>query len=200
MTIINAIRAAAVLAGLFAGAAQASTVNFDVDGVGSSASVTDISCGPYCTADIDVTTAAGLDDEVFALEEGDSYTFDFLTFTYSGRGLGTYDVTATLAFELPGGSVTNQGDGGFLILHGMVIAGTLSWDESIQYVTLADGTTYGVSMQGGITFFDCEPITTTATVTLEQAPAPVPLPASALLLLGGVGGLGALRLKRRGSK
>lgn len=58
---------------------------------------------------------------------------------------------------------------------------------------------FGGHTRTDVVTIDAEFYVTSLTVTVSDM-APVPLPASALLLLGAVGGLGALRLRRRGFK
>ncbi len=59
---------------------------------------------------------------------------------------------------------------------------------------------FGGHTRTDVVTINAEFFITSLTVTVTDDVAPVPLPASALLLLGAVGGLGVLRLRRRGCK
>lgn len=193
MRLLNLIKIAAVALVMAAGSAQAVSVHFDVDGAGSSANANRTGC-IFCASDISASTVSGLDSEAFSLTEGMSYSFDFIEFTASGLGGGTYEVSATLAFSDPGGAITATGGGVYGTFFGAISGGTLTWDDAVQQVAFGNGGLYTVALQQGITLVKGSAIAK-ATVTLDAAP--VPLPASALLLLAGIGGLGVMRARNR---
>lgn len=179
--------------------AQAATMlDFEIDVANSSVQINQTGSGLVCfftNCGIEASLASGLGGS-FSLEEGQSNTFDFLTFTGNGTGLSTYDVTATLAFVQPAASVTgNSSVAVAALFNGSIVAGALIWDNLPQIVDV-DGNVFAVNFQGGLTLLDGQSVTTSATVKALEV-APVPLPASALLLLGAVGGLAAMRKRKR---
>lgn len=190
---------------LFATAGHA--VSFDVSGANSDVSL-DASGGfvsgclgsPLPDAScVGVELATDLETETFDLVNvGDSHTFDFLTFTSYGVGFyDEFDITATLAFDVPTVSDTvGNGDGGiFFSLGGFVVGGTLDWSNLPTMVAFGNGGLLGIDFEGGTGLFLHSPVTTTATVTLLAAP--IPLPASGFLLLAGLGGVFGLRRRKK---
>lgn len=190
---------------LSVGAAQATSVDFAV-GAGTSASAACDNCVTYvpwfgtveyATIDADASGAIG---SGFSLAEGEtSDWFDFFSLTASGIALDeSYTVNATLAFSDPGGFSSTTGSGEFSTFFGAISSGSLDWgSDQFSTVSLADGTEYTVELEQGAAIVLGNSATVRARVTLDNAVAPVPLPASALLLLAGVGGLGAMRLRKK---
>ena len=89
-----------------------------------------------------------------------------------------------------------QSGGGILAsAFGSVSAGALVWGQNSFDVAFGDGGLYNITIEQGIDLVAGVSRTIYADITLEVAP--VPLPASALLLIAGLGGLGAMRLRRK---
>lgn len=186
---------------LLVGATSAQAITFTVDALNSSVTLTETASGYICgltNCGVSADLAAGLDGTTFDLEnEGDSASFDFLTFTGTGIGLTAYDIVATLAFNPPAFSTTSGGSGGTLLFFGSIIGNVLTWTDVPALVTLDDGSEVTVNFDGGLDLFAGPALTTSASVTLDKV-APVPLPASALMLLLGLGGLaGVGRLRKK---
>jgi hypothetical protein len=205
MKVFQLIPGAVLALGLSVGVAQATSVDFAVGG-GTTASASCDSCVTYipwfgaieyASIDADASGAVGTG---FSLAEGEtSDWFDFFSLTASGIALDeSYTVNATLAFAEPGGFSSTSGTGEFSTFFGAISAGSLDWgSDQFSSVSLADGTEYTVELEQGAAIVLGDSATIRARVTLDSVVAPVPLPASALLLLAGVGGLGAMRLRKK---
>ena len=109
--------------GLLAASALATPIVFDIAGSteGSSVSFTDYDVGLdlYFGTILDGSTlsvvlAEDLDGVIFTLNDNEtSDPFDFLTFTATGSGIGSFDIQATMAFDSPiTGLATEKGKGG----------------------------------------------------------------------------------------
>lgn len=210
MTVLTYAKGAMLALGLAFGssAVQATTVAFTVDASASSVSITQTTAGRLCVETrcrITASLAPGLDGTSFLLDEGDSMSFDFLQFRGRGTGAATYDVFATLAFSTPSLSVTGGATGFAGLFVGSIVAGVLTWNDLPQTITLADGTEFTVGFEGGLTILNGRRVTTGASVALTSGPngdpaggvPPIPLPAGVVLLLTGLGGLAAMRLRRK---
>lgn len=117
---------------------------------------------------------------------------------FGPSGGGLYSVTATLAFSAPdmaSGGAT--GSAGFVVLFGSLSAGFLTWDGGgTGTIDFADGSALGYDLGGLLT----GGLGTSATSNVKftaVAPSAVPLPASSLMLLAGVGGLVAMRRRKK---
>ena len=195
MKVIQTLKVAVLAICLASGSAIASTVNFVVDGAGSSASASRTGC-IFCFSDISATTASGLGSVAFELGVGETSSwFDFVEFTAVGIGGGTYDVSATLAFSSPGGSASSDGDGIYGTLLGAISGGSLNWDTPVQQVAFGNGGFFTVQFEEGITIVHGDSAIARARVIYDVAQ--VPLPASALFLIAGLGGLAAMRMRKK---
>jgi hypothetical protein len=179
---------------LVAGAAAAHTVDFTVDS--ASVHVTDQGCFGSCTISEELNPS--LVTTAFTLTEGGpAQELHFFDLTVSGIGLGVYSIEASLDFLPPGGGISTGGEGGFGTFFGKVSGGTLSWDDPIETVFFGPGDTgvYMIELEQGVAIGTGNSESVSAYVSLQAAP--VPLPASVLFLLAGVGGLGAMKLRKR---
>jgi hypothetical protein len=152
---------------------------------------------------------AGLDNEIFDLENGESHTFDFFKIWTDEGSINTddlddQDVTAVLGFDLPPGTQVHvEGSStGLVAFYGLFQGGGVSWDGPVTVTTsdrvftvelsdeefnwglfgLNDGYRHGAIVE--------------ATVTQVSA---VPLPSAAWLgfvLLGGIATVRRIRRKK----
>lgn len=205
---------AAAVMGLAVAAPAAALTTFTVD-AGSFVTLTDQSSGGNVCGVTDcgvtATLAAGLVGYSFALEEGESHTFDFIRFEGEGT-TGTFippifafpndrnfSISAGLAFDPPVASGGSDGNGGAHLLGGWITAGNLSWDEPMPMeITADDGTVFGLSFQQGSSWLidGDSGFTLSATVELVSEVSAVPLPAGALLMGTALAGFGFARRRK----
>lgn len=188
----------AMLASGMVGVANATPVSFDLAG-GPETSVTVSDSAPLAT--LTGTLASDLDSQVFTLNDGETRTVDFFTLTARGLALGaSYNVAATLAFDLPDIDAAGAGDGNFFTIFGVLSGGTLDWDDSTlpDYFT-AGGNTLKVDFEDGRTILLGDTVMIHAYITNQGGgTAPVPEPGTMLLMGSGLIGLaGACRRARK---
>ena len=169
---------AALAASLAAAPAAAAPIEFDLAGSPAS-SVTATLGSSFCLGCF-VTTSLDthLDALAFALNEGESRTFDFFRIRVGGIGGALVDVSATLGFDLPSGTSTSgSADGGFATILGKVSGGFLHWNDVPSVVTLLDGSQFSVDFSdvSGFTLGNSAQVTATVTA-LKEAPAIVDAP------------------------
>ena len=173
--------------------ASAIPIEFDAAGVpNSSVTLSNESTLGWTSISADIVT--GLDNEIFSLNDGESYTFDFFTIEVEGLGLGTADVEATLAFDEPAGfAVTGSGSGGWFTIFGIISGGYLNWADMPQTRTLLNGNSFDVDFENVLIAGLGNTTTVSATVTAHAAPVPEP---STVMLLG-TGLLGMIAFGRK---
>jgi hypothetical protein len=133
----------------------------------------------------------------FALEPGQSMTFDFFSIAVQGIGGAVGEVTASLAFDDPSGiTVTGSGAGAFVTLRGLLTAGMLGWANAPWSVTSADGSQFTVAFSDVSAFGLGNSAQITATVS-SLAAASVDEPSIAGLLLAAI--LSFIALQSRGT-
>jgi hypothetical protein len=182
-----------------AGSASAIPINFDIAGDSisgddpySSVTLSNVSTIGWTSISADIVT--GLDDEIFSLDDGVSYTFDFFEVTVDGIGFGSADVEATLAFEEPSGyEVTGSGSGGWFTIFGFISGGYLTWTDMPQTFTLTNGDYFDVDFEDVLIAGLGDTTTISATVTAHAAPVPEP----ATVMLVGTGLLGMIAFGRK---
>lgn len=204
MRIFSSLAAALALcvtAGFSAPEAKAATMDFVVDLGGSSVTLTETGGGGFvcfltnCGVQADLALTDG---QTFTLATGDVAEFDFLTFSGDGTtGFSprSFNISAVLAFSSPSLAVTGNGNGSAFLLAGNIIAGVLTWTSISPSPWIADnGSVVSFLFQGGSGIFLGSDVTTSASIIGTSI---VPLPAGGLLLIGALGGLAALRRRRR---
>lgn len=187
-------------------AANAASLAFDFDEANSS--VTVVSNTPsFCIGGTCKLSADLLDPFAnLTIEEGDSATFDFVTFNVS-RGFGAETdarVEAILAFITPdANSAQTGGTSSYLRLGGIftpgLVTGSLIWDNPIQQIAALDGSLFTVQFHNlqGVTFGGNA--TAKVTITVDHVASAAPEPATWALLIGGFGLVGATLRRRNGA-
>lgn len=134
------------------------------------------------------------------LSAGQTWSFDFFTLQFSGVGIGSGSIFASLAFDSPlfASDAVGAGVGSFGTLFG-ITAGKLIWDNQPGTFTLADGTSYSIEFED-LYGIDVGSVTVGARITLYQEPSAVSVPEPSVLGLFGLGLIGlALSARRRRS-
>lgn len=197
--------AAATAFALTAGGALAATYDFDAAGSTIDLDGVDGCVGAFftpanCHLEADFTSDAE-DWSWSTWTVGSSDTInDFIDWTavLSGwlpTGGGIYDVTVNLLFSSPSASSGSASGGSFFVtVAGLLTSGGVTWDNGGQgTVKFEDGTTLAFDLEEGFAFGHSSSATSGVTFTL----AAVPVPAAGFLLVGALGGLAALRRRRK---
>lgn len=192
---LTSVSCALVFVIALAGAAWASPVQFDLAGSPYSSVVVNEN---VWGANLNATLANGLDDQMFWLQDGQTQTVDFFTFTTSGLGAGNYSVAATLGFDQPLIGAAGSGSGTFGTFFGIISGGSLTWDSNTIPDTFTfNGNTISVDFQDGWTVGFGDTATVHAYITnVGGGTASVPEPSTLLLLGVGLLGLAAGTRKR----
>jgi len=201
-TILAAASAALTL--FSAVAANAASLVFDFDEANSHVNVTS-NTPEFCALGACLLSADMLDPFAnLSLDEGQSATFDFVTFSVSS-GFGRDKdarVDAVLAFLTPDADPAHTGGtGSYLRLGGIftpgLVTGSLTWDNPIQQITALDGSIFTVKFHDlkGVTFGGNA--TAKVTITVDHVASAAPEPATWALMIGGFGLAGATLRRRR---
>jgi hypothetical protein len=184
------------------GVASAAPINFAVDWANSSVSLTETGGGGLTC----LITSCGISASLvgsggsFSVDEGQTEEFGFIRFEGDGTtGFSSrnFDIAATLTFDPPTAEASGTGSGGAFLLLGSIIAGNLTWSGVPDTIVLSNGSVITIDFEGGSGWLldGDHGYTLNASVKVDSL-APVPLPAGALLLIGGLGALGAARLRK----
>lgn len=191
------LAAAVALFGSF-GAASASTIDFTVDIPGSSVSIDSQSCGIFGTCSVAADLATPISPLSFSLAEGETQEIEFIELTFFGTGVGSADISATLAFSAPPISSSDTGSGSYIVIGGTINldagGGFLTWDNGPQQYVLADGSVVEIAFEEVSGLFLGDPVTIDAYVTAISI---VPLPAGGVLLLTGLVAIPAMRRRKK---
>ena len=171
--------------------AGALPISFDIDGPGSSVSITGTSSWGFGgSSSLGYTKAANLDSQIFNLtDDGDSYTFEFFDLNIYSEGFlsgGTADIRATLAFTDPKSiSVDGSGSGSWFTVYGSFSGGMLTWTNLPKYVPVGTDSYFSVDFSDIMEIGFGNSATVWATITAYEGPytgggIPAPEPATAL--------------------
>lgn len=192
---------AAIVMSCLAAPVFALPIQFTI-GSGSSVSLTNKDRDWVCDmrrCNVQASIANGLAGTSFSLDEGEVAKFDFITFKARRTGYIDFDINATLDFDEPNGadlSIAGEGDG--VLLGGNIVTGSLDWGSNARNrIKLDDGSIIKVVFEEGTTIFDDDTTTIWAKVKVQSSGVVQnPLPAAGLLLVGGLGALGAMRIRK----
>jgi len=165
------------------------TLNFDIDGPGSSVSTT--TTGGF--GSMTTTLVAGLDATTFSLAAGQSQSFDFFDVSVNLPSSGIGSIAAILAFDTPTSAVVGAGGSAFaniVSIFGSLQGGVIVWDSSLPVtINLLDGSSFLVDFQDILVFSAQFTVQATVTALKVATPTGIPEPAAPLLLAIGLVGL-----------
>jgi len=137
-----------------------------------------------------------------AIDEGQSATFDFAKFHVNGGlGLGSAVLEAALAFTTPSLDVADTYGNAFYaragtFRHPGLLGGVLTWDDSPQYFTTANGGAFSVTFNNIAGFTPGGDAKGSVTIHVDSAGA-VPEPAAWAMMIAGFGLAGATLRRQR---
>jgi hypothetical protein len=108
----------------FAAALPVDGLYFAVDGDKSEVPITNVRTLGWTSLDASLADAlTGPDPLDFYLDVGKTQTINYFSLTASGTGVGSADITATLAFEQPQIAASGDGDLGWATAFGRILGG-----------------------------------------------------------------------------
>ena len=182
-----------------AGQAHAAPIAFNIAGEPQSWATATLGPKLCLGCSISATLNPDLDSMAFALNLGQSTTFDFFKISVGGFGGAFAEVRAMLAFDLPSSeAVEAGGTGAFFTLGGVLSGGMLAWNSLPSIITGADGSQFSVDFSDltGLTIGNSATVSATITAS-SVAHTPVAVPEPGTIALLGLGILVLVGIRRR---